>query len=47
MKKKGDDKMNAAAIRKEKAAERKNRMQASYEKAKKANGKALERLSKN
>ncbi|MFD0051453.1 hypothetical protein ACFVHQ_19380 [Actinomycetes bacterium NPDC127524] len=45
-KKKGDDEMNAT-IMKEQAKDRKKLIQASYAKAVKANGKALEKLSKN
>lgn len=48
MKKKRDDKeVNTTANKKSQKTERKNRIQASYEKAVKANGKALEKLSKN
>ncbi|WP_156418735.1 hypothetical protein [Lentibacillus amyloliquefaciens] len=47
MKKKKDDKdMNKTGM-KPKAESRKKRIQASYKKAVKANGKALEKLSKN
>ena len=48
MKKKRDDEdMNASAIRKTQTTDRKKRIQASYNRAVKANGKALEKLSKN
>ncbi|WP_167751516.1 hypothetical protein [Lentibacillus salicampi] len=44
--KKGDKKMNET-IMKPQAENRKERIRASYKKAVKANGKALEKLSKN
>ncbi|WP_175284961.1 hypothetical protein [Lentibacillus jeotgali] len=47
MKKKKDDKEMNKSVMKPQAVKRKKRIQESYKKAVKANGKALEKLSKN
>jgi hypothetical protein len=46
-KKRDDEEMNATAMKKTQSTDRKKRIQASYARAVKANGKALEKLSKN
>jgi hypothetical protein len=46
-KKRDDEEMNATAMKKTQSTDRKKRIQASYVRAVKANGKALEKLSKN